>query len=137
MVVFLELVLQLSFLSSPMWEEQTCEGKVWMRTYMKDEWRKRDWHKWKERRTIKYCRVKKLWLDGNYKSTTRSRIWSNEIAQPKKALANSPTSALVHLSLEKVVAFVRQGFCNQGFLDLHRVDELKKFVASIFLKLVC
>ena len=25
-----------------MWEEQTCEGKVWMRTYMKEEWRKKD-----------------------------------------------------------------------------------------------
>ena len=137
MIVFLELVLQLSFLSSSMWEEQTCEGKVWMRTYMKEEWRKRDWHKWKERRTIKYCRVKKLWLDGNYKSTTRSRIWSNETAQPKKALANSPTSALVHLSLEEVVAFVRQGFCNQWVSWSSSLDELKNFTANIFLKFVC
>ena len=25
-----------------MGEEQTCEGKVWMRSYMKVEWRKKD-----------------------------------------------------------------------------------------------
>ena len=30
-----------------------------------------------------------------------------------------------------------EGFVTKEFLDLHRLNELKDFVANIFLKLVC
>ena len=46
--------------------------------------------------------------------------------------------ALIHLSLKEAATIVCHiDFVTKELLDLHRVDELKNFVANILLKLVC
>ena len=39
--------------------------------------------------------------------------------------------------LKKLLCLCAKGFVTKELFDLHRVDELKKFAANIFLKLVC
>ena len=39
--------------------------------------------------------------------------------------------------LKKLLRLCTKSFVTKELLDLHRLDELKNFVANIFLKLVC
>ena len=56
---------------------------------------------------------------------------------PHKHIVNRRHMPLFILLFKKLLRLYAVRFCNQELHDLHRVDELKNFIANIFLKLVC
>ena len=63
-------------------------------------------------------------------NATQCKSFSQAYCKPETCLNSSFYS-------RSCCVYTLQGFVTKEFRDLHRIDELKNFVANIFLKLVC